>query len=183
MDRVYWLFGDYAQGRAAAGLLIIRLVFGLGIMLHGWQKIQSPGGPMGWMDQHAPAPAADSAHPEGKPRAKEEEKKPASSHVPGFLQGLATAAEFSGGLGIIVGLLTPIAALGLAFNMLVALLMVHLPAGHSFVGQHGQPSYESAAGYLAVALLMLLAGPGEWSVDAVLARIIQRNREQAAPPA
>jgi putative oxidoreductase len=152
-----WIFGNYVQGRGAAGLLIVRLVFGLGIMLHGWQKIQSPGGPMGWMN---PPPAASDA--------KESDKKPASkAPVPGIFQGLATMAEFSGGLGIIVGLLTPIAAFGLVCNMLVAVFMVHVASGHAFVGGHGQPSSESAAGYLAVALLLLLTGPGELSLDAL----------------
>ena len=143
MDRI---FGNFMRGRGAAGLLIIRLVFGLGIMLHGWQKIQSPGGPMGWMGPQ--------------------------SSVPGFLQGLSTAAEFSGGLGIIVGLLTPLAALGLTCNMLVALCMVHLHNSHPFVGGHGQPSSESAADYLAVALLLLLTGPGAWSLDALWVSIL-----------
>ena len=100
-----WIFGNFVRGRGAAGLLIVRLVFGLGIMLHGLQKIQSDGGPLGWMGPQAP--------------------------VPGFLQGLSTVAEFSGGLGIILGLLTPLVALGLTCNMLVALFMVHVPKGAS----------------------------------------------------
>ena len=99
---MHWIFGNYVRGRGAAGLLIVRLVFGLGIMLHGWQKIQSPGGPFGWMN----------AMPD--------------AHVPAFFQGLATLAEFGGGLGIILGLLTPLAALGLICNMLVALFMCPL---------------------------------------------------------
>jgi putative oxidoreductase len=122
-------------------------------MLHGWQKIQSDGGPMGWMG------------PE--------------SHVPAFFQGLATMAEFSGGLGITVGLLTPLAALGLICNMLVALFMVHFPAHHSFVGGHGKPSFEPAAGYLAVALLLFFAGPGAWSLDALLAPVLFRHGNTA----
>jgi putative oxidoreductase len=150
MDRI---FGNFVRGRGAAGLLIVRLVFGLGIMLHGWQKIQSDGGPMGWMGPQSP--------------------------VPGFLQGLSTVAEFSGGLGIVVGLLTPLAALGLTCNMLVALCMVHLPQHHLFVGGHGQPSFESAADYLAVALLLLLTGPGAWSLDALWVGILFPRRKIA----
>ncbi len=139
-----WIFGNFVRGRGAAGLLVVRLVFGLGIMLHGWQKVQSDGGPFGWMN----------AMP--------------GAHVPAFLQGLAALAEFGGGLGMIVGLLTPLAALGLICNMLVALFMVHLANGHPFVGAHGGPSFEPAADYLAVALLLLLTGPGAWSLDALL---------------
>ena len=145
-----WIFGSFVRGRGAAGLLIVRLVFGLGIMLHGWQKIQSDGGPFAWMGPKSP--------------------------VPGFFQGLATLAEFGGGLGIILGLLTPLVALGLICNMLVALFMVHLPNGHPFVGGHGGPSFEPAAGYLAVALLLLLSGPGSLSLDALWVPQIFRHK-------
>ncbi len=143
-----WIFGNYVRGRGAAGLLIVRLVFGLGIMLHGWQKIQSPGGPFAWMK--------------------------AEAHVPAFFQGLATLAEFGGGLGIILGLLTPLAALGLICNMLVAIFMVHVSNGDPFVSAGGR-SFEPAADYLAVALLLLFTGPGSWSLDGLLVPAIFRR--------
>lgn len=139
-----WTFGDFVKGRGAVGLLIVRLVFGLGLMLHGWQKIQSAGGPLGWMGPQAP--------------------------VPGILQGLATLAEFGGGLALIVGLLTPLASLGIVCNMLVAIFMVHVSRGDPFVGGPGKAGFESAADYLAIALLILLTGPGSWSLDALLWR-------------
>ena len=140
-----WIFGKYVGGRGAVGLLIVRLVFGAGIMLHGWYKLQNPNGPMNWM--------------------------PAGSPVPGVLQALSVLAEFGGGIAIIVGLLTPLASFGLVCNMLVALFMVHVRMGHGFVASKpGQPSYEAAAGYLAVALCMLIAGPGCLSLDALIFR-------------
>jgi len=40
--------------------------------------------------------------------------------VPGFLQGLAALSEFGGGLALIAGLLTPLAAFGIACTMVVA---------------------------------------------------------------
>jgi len=139
MNRV---FGSFVTGRAAVGLLIVRLVFGLGLLLHGLQKIQSPGGPFAWMGPDAT--------------------------MPGLLQGLATLAEFGGGLALIFGVLTPLAAFGILCTMLVALLTVHLKMGHPFVGTPGKPSFETAAAYLAVALLMLSSGPGALSLDALL---------------
>lgn len=130
-------FGDFIGGRAALGLLIVRVIFGLGIMLHGWPKIQNP---MGWMGPDAP--------------------------VPGIFQALAALAEFGGGIALILGLLTPLAMLGLAINMLVAIFMVHVRAGDPFVSPTGGRSWEMAALYLGVALLVLLAGPGRLSLDA-----------------
>lgn len=134
------MYGSFVAGRAAWGLLAVRLIFGSALMLHGWQKVTSGGGPMGWMGPKAP--------------------------VPGFFQGLATLSEFGGGLALVFGLLTPLAALGIAITMLVAMAtaLAHAP----FVSSGGGSSKESAAGYFAVALLLIFSGPGVHSLDALL---------------
>jgi putative oxidoreductase len=139
---MYRFFPPFVRGWAAMGLLLLRAVTGAAFMFHGWYKMQSPGGAFGWMGTEAP--------------------------VPGALQGLAVLAEFGGGLALLLGLLTPLAALGIAGTMIVALGMVHLPHGHPFVGQPGKPSYELAAAYLADAILFMLAGPGSLSLDGLL---------------
>jgi putative oxidoreductase len=123
------------------GLLLLRLVMGVAFVFHGWPKIQNP---MAWMGPESPVPA--------------------------ILQGLAALAEFGGGMALVVGLLTRLASLGIATNMIVALGMVHLPHGDPFVGKPGSRSYELAAVYLACAVLFLLLGPGRFSLDAFLFR-------------
>src|SRR5881394_2742909 len=50
-------------------------------------------------------------------------------HVPAVFAFLAIAAEFFGGLGLILGFLTRIAAFGIAVNMLVAVAAVHRAFG------------------------------------------------------
>lgn len=132
-------FGDFVSGRGAIGLLIVRLIFGVGIALHGWGKIQHP---FSWMGPDAP--------------------------VPGILQALAALSEFGGGIALALGLLTPLAMFGLACTMLVAITTVHLKSGHPFVANGNGPSYEKAALYLAVALAMIFTGPGALSLDAKL---------------
>jgi putative oxidoreductase len=50
-------------------------------------------------------------------------------HIPAAFAFLAIAAEFFGGLGLIVGLFTRIAAFGIFCNMLVAVATVHRQFG------------------------------------------------------
>jgi putative oxidoreductase len=134
------LFSNYIGGWAALALLLVRLVMGFAFVLHGWPKIQNP---MGWMNAMG------------------------GSSVPSFLQALAALAEFGGGIALILGLLRPIAALGLVCQMIGALVLAHLPQGHPFVSQSG-PSYELPLIYLVVAIVLIASGPGKWSIDALL---------------
>src|SRR5262249_22378825 len=50
-------------------------------------------------------------------------------HIPAPLAFLAIMAEFLGSIGLIVGLLTRIAAFGVSVNMLVAVLLIHRHVG------------------------------------------------------
>lgn len=91
----------------------------------------------------------------------------AESGMPGILQALAAVSEFGGGAAWILGALVPFASFGLACTMAVAALK-HFNAGQPFVGKGG--SYELAAVYLSVAVLLLLAGPGMFSMDSMFLR-------------
>lgn len=133
-------FGSFASNRASWGLLALRLVVGVAFMFHGWGKIQNP---FGWMGPDSP--------------------------IPGFLLALAALAEFGGGLALIVGLLTPLAALGQIATMLVAIFKVLIPGGAPFIAaKPGENSYELALVFLVVNVLFLLAGPGRLSLDYLL---------------
>jgi putative oxidoreductase len=136
------IFPPFVSGVGAFGLLVLRIVTGAAFVMHGWGKIQAPGGPFHWMDQFPDAP-------------------------PGPIQALAVLAEFGGGIALIVGFLTPLAAILIAGTMTVALAKVHLPNGDPFVSVK-PPSFEPAAGYLAQMIMFLLVGPGTLSVDAFL---------------
>lgn len=134
------LFPAFVGGPGSVGLLVLRLVAGAAMMLHGWPKIQHA---TSWMGPKAP--------------------------VPGALQALAALAEFGGGLCWVLGLLTPVASILIVGTMAVAVGMVHLSQGHPFVADTpGGPSYEPALGYLAIAVMLLLTGPGRLSLDALL---------------
>jgi putative oxidoreductase len=73
--------------------------------------------------------------------------------------------EFGGGLALVVGLLTRLAALGLALTMAGAILFVHGSAGLFMPN-----GYEFALSLLAASVFLALAGAGGYSLDAVIAR-------------
>lgn len=126
-------------GLVDIALLLLRTVAGLAFMFHGWSKIQNP---FGWMGP--------------------------DSFAPGLFQALAALAEFGGGLAWILGLLTPVASLGIAATMGVAFWFHAVMRGDPFVASGGGGSYELAALYLCIALLLLAVGPGRISLDRAL---------------
>ena len=84
--------------------------------------------------------------------------------VGGFFSSLGIPAPEVAGLALILGIGTRIVGALLAVNMLVALLLVHLPNGF-FVDAGG---FEFVFTLLAAALFFALAGPGALSLDAQL---------------
>ena len=91
--------------------------------------------------------------------------------IPAWLTVLAIAAEFLGGLGLLVGFLTRIAALGIIVNMVVAILMVHSRVGFFMNWSGNQPGegYEFHLLAIALGLAILIKGAGAFSVDRILA--------------
>ncbi len=90
------------------------------------------------------------------------------SPVPGFFQLLAAISEFGGGIAWILGLLTPLAALGIGCTMTVAVSMHSMVLKDPFVNLAGGPSFELASAYLCIAILLLVMGPGRFSLDSKL---------------
>ena len=93
--------------------------------------------------------------------------------TPGYLMALmAGSAEFFGGLGLIFGLLTRVAALVSAFTMFVALTVVHL--GHGFfMSTNG---IEFALALLAATIALTLQGGGALSLDRLVLGTFDRHR-------
>jgi putative oxidoreductase len=91
-------------------------------------------------------------------------------HIPAPFAVLAIAAEFFGGLGLIFGLLTRVAAFGIACNMLVAILMVHLPFGFfmNWTGAQKGEGYEYHLLALATLIFLVIRGAGAASIDRLL---------------
>lgn len=79
---------------------------------------------------------------------------------------LAIAGELGGGAGLFIGLLTPLAALGIASTMAVAILKVHLPNG-LLAKNNG---FEYPLTLFAAALYFIFRGAGPISIDGLFCR-------------
>ncbi|WP_153733368.1 DoxX family protein [Sporosarcina obsidiansis] len=127
------------------GLLIIRVVIGLLFAAHGAQKLfgwfggYGLAGTGGWMESLGLKP--------GKTMA--------------LVAGLS---ELIGGLLLMVGFLTPLAALLIAGTMVMAIAKVHLPNGLWSTAN----GYEYNLVILAVVIGLALTGAGQYALDALL---------------
>jgi putative oxidoreductase len=93
-------------------------------------------------------------------------------HIPAPLAFLAICAEFFGGLGLLVGLLSRVAAFGIAMNMLVAIFTVHIHNGFfaNWTGQQKGEGFEYHLLALALLVLVMIKGAGALSVDRALSK-------------
>jgi putative oxidoreductase len=107
------------------------------------------------------------------------------SGIPAPLAFLAIAAEFFGGLGLLVGLLSRIAAFGIGVNMLVAVATVHYHNGlfmNWFGNQKGE-GFEYHLLALALLLTVMVKGAGAFSLDGVLSRLSREHTTVVVPRA
>lgn len=90
--------------------------------------------------------------------------------LPAVLAFGTVAAEFFGGVALIVGLLSRIAAAGIAAIMLFAILMVHGRYGLflNWFGDRKGHGYEYHLLVIGLALVVMVRGSGAWSLDGFL---------------
>jgi len=86
--------------------------------------------------------------------------------IPIWLALITMLTQLIGGILLIPGALTPLAALGIAGTMITATIFL-IYRGEPFINPAGH-SWENSAFYLAAALCLALSGAGSWSVDAWL---------------
>jgi putative oxidoreductase len=108
-------------------------------------------------------------------------------HIPTVFAFLAIAAEFFGGLGLIFGLFTRVAAFGVLCNMIVAIATVHAQFGFwmNWTGTQKGEGFEYHLLLIAASAFLMFHGAGAVSVDRLLSsptrsRINTQTRPQAA---
>jgi len=92
--------------------------------------------------------------------------------IPAPVALLIICAQFFGGLGLMLGLFTRVASLGVAGLMIGAIFMVHLQNGFfmNWMGTQKGEGIEYHLLALAMAAALLLRGGGAFSVDRALTR-------------
>ncbi len=92
-------------------------------------------------------------------------------HIPAFFAFLAIAAEFAGAIGLILGLLTRVAAFGIASTMVVAAAMGPWANGFfmNWSGKQAGEGYEFHLLAIGVAVVLMIRGGGKWSADSAIA--------------
>lgn len=98
--------------------------------------------------------------------------------IPAALAFLAIAAEFFGGLGLLLGFLGRIAAFGVMVNMVVAILLVHRHFGFfmNWAGNQKGEGFEFHLLAIAMLLAVLIKGSGAFSVDRLLTTRLRSSR-------
>jgi putative oxidoreductase len=143
----------------------IRMILGVGFMVHGWAKWSR--GPAAFAEllkqAHVPLPLANA--------------------------WLVTLLEIFGGLALLMGAFVTIASVPLILSMLGAMFTVNIKYGFSAVNtigltpdgpQFGPPGYEINLLYIAGLVALILGGAGPLSIDALRRRRRQRHLRVAA---
>jgi putative oxidoreductase len=82
--------------------------------------------------------------------------------LPGWLAYLSAAAEFGGGILVLLGVLTRFAALAITIDMAVAIVKVHAKAG-----LRGPGGFEFPMSLAAIAFALIFFGAGPIALDTV----------------
>jgi putative oxidoreductase len=113
------------------GLLVLRLALGAVMIAHGYQKIFGGMPQFMQMLQHM--------------------------GIPAWMGYLTVAAEFGGGILLVAGFLTRLAALAIFIDMVVAIIKVHLHNG--LFSKNGGFEFPMVCGAIAFSLIWSGAGP------------------------
>ena len=121
------------------GLLFLRLALGAVMIVHGYAKV------FGGMHHFAGTVA--------------------SLGIPWWMAYLSAAAEFGGGILVVLGFFTRCASIAILIDMIVAILKVHLKNGFVHEG-----NFQFPLTLAAVAFALIVFGGGPISIDGALGK-------------
>ncbi len=95
--------------------------------------------------------------------------------IPSIVVLLIIASEFLGSIGLILGVATRFCAFGTFSIMTGAIFMVHLPNGFfmNWFGNQAGEGFEYHLLAIGMAVALMIAGGGRWSVDRFLGELVE----------
>jgi putative oxidoreductase len=152
----------FVRTRDDYAALAMRLFLGIVFLAHGSQKV------LGWFGGHGARATIQGFSKMGLPPA---------------VTVLVMAAEFGGGILLIIGLLTRLAAIGIGCVMVAAILMVHGKVGFfmNWAGSQKGEGFEYHLLAIGLCVALLITGGGAFSVDRALSASDGRTVSPAMP--
>lgn len=135
-------------------LLPVRVVAGVGFLVHGWAKFHRGPEKFAVLLQHVGVP------------------------FPSLMAWVGTFTEIAGGIALLLGAAVALACVPLVGTMLVAMFTIHIHFGFSAVNtvavtpagpQFGPPGYEINLIYIGALIALALSKPTPLSIDAAFA--------------
>jgi putative oxidoreductase len=124
------------------GVVLLRIVLSAAMLYHGWTKVVPAGGFHG---NHLLAGVDHYCH------------YIATMGLPYWLGYFSVFAEVVGGMALLVGLFVRFFALMITINIAMAIILV--------TSHRGYAASELTIALLAIAIMLLLTGPGRWALD------------------
>jgi len=146
------------ETNAGLGMFWIRLPLAITMIFHGWEKVKNIPGFIASCDNLG---------------------------IPPVFAVLAVCGEFLGGIGVLVGLLSRIAAFGVGCTMAVAAVTRHIIPGYGYLmNWHGAlplgaEGFEFHTLAIGMSLGIMFLGAGKFSLDYAIARQLARARRSA----
>lgn len=154
-EKYYRLLIRTSSSLESVFLLAVRLYWGWQFMQAGWGKLHAIGKVIGFFtDLGIPAPVLNAY--------------------------FVSALEFGGGLLLLLGLGSRLIALPLVIDMIVAYITADREALFSIISNPDKFTAAAPYTFLVASLLVLIFGPGRFSVDAVLTRRKDERRIRRA---
>jgi putative oxidoreductase len=148
------LFSSPSRRQSDIALAVLRIAVGAIFIAHGSQKVFTMGfGGVTGMFGHMGIPLAPVMGP------------------------VVALVEFFGGIALVLGLLTRLAAFALACDMLGAMIFVHFKAGFFLPA-----GYEFPLSLFAANIALIFAGAGSFSIDGFLANRGARGAGSVSSP-
>lgn len=136
--------------------VILRVALGLVIFPHGAQKL------LGWFGGYGFGPTVEAFQ--------------SMFGLPPLITTIVVLVEFFGGLALIFGAFSRVAAIGIASVMLGAVATVHAANGFfmNWTGSQAGEGFEYHVLALGLAIAVALLGSGAFSLDRVIAKTVER---------